>query len=855
MRPSQLALTLCASLLAASLHAATFTVDSDRDLVDAIPGDGACDVGVAVSPGEPRCTLRAAVMEAEANGEPDTILITPGLVIELDLAGNGGAEIGDLDITTDISILGYSGEVPPFNAALLPRIDASAMNDRHFEVANGRLRLRGLRLHGGWSGFVAGSILAFGTGAPTLELEHVVFSDNSAGTFGGAIVAAQSATLVVSDSHFLGNETRGVNSLGAGAAIHLLMSATGIVRRSSFVDNREDTTDLSTMFRATIRLDDSSQLRLENSTLDGTAVLPPTPGLEARQGIVVRDAANLIVRNTTITGYPESAIYFDAPGAESVVRIAHSILASDGSACVVQGGDPGAADVQIAYSMVQSQSGCSSFYGPGVRSLPPGLAALDFDGPPRLTVSRRPTGPLSNVVDAGLDIELTPSDPEFACIDEDQRRDPRVRDADLDERFLCDFGAIEQPPPVPFVVDHFADDLTDAAPGDGSCATASTPGIGVVCTLRAAVMEANALPGLQQIMFAPSTGPAVLDLPGSIPDGGTLEITETLAIDGNSIDGRPATTIEGRMTDAGLFQIDASDVYLRDLQLTGGDAAADGGAIELLSGSELFLRRSEVFGNRANRFGGAVATIGGRIQISDSDFHQNSSGEGALAIDAGPGSSIDLNRSSLRAHLGNDGNGMALPTIHIEGGQLFLTNTTFSGNQQGILADQPGTVLMRHTTLLDHLDGGLQVNLDPASQIFLVNNIVAAPGGATAPDCVFTNTVGITFFDIDSILDSDGSCAAAADRNGLTADPILLPLARPPGRISYQHAPSVAATDPSPAIDVGTVSGCTVAADQSGRPRPVDLVEIDNLSGPCDLGAIEAQVFDQLFDDSFELLF
>ena len=40
-------------------------------------------------------------------------------------------------------------------------------------------------------------------------------------------------------------------------------------------------------------------------------------------------------------------------------------------------------------------------------------------------------------------------------------------------------------------------DVGDASPGDGSCATA-----GAVCTLRAAIEEANALAGAQTIQFA-----------------------------------------------------------------------------------------------------------------------------------------------------------------------------------------------------------------------------------------------------------------------------------------------------------------------------------------------------------------
>jgi CSLREA domain-containing protein len=79
-RANTFALWLLAVLVAASIgvlltaanpaHAATFTVNSTRDFVDNIPGDGLCFTGVFVQVG-PRfareCTLRAAIQETNDN--------------------------------------------------------------------------------------------------------------------------------------------------------------------------------------------------------------------------------------------------------------------------------------------------------------------------------------------------------------------------------------------------------------------------------------------------------------------------------------------------------------------------------------------------------------------------------------------------------------------------------------------------------------------------------------------------------------------------------------------------------------------------------------------------------------------
>src|SRR6266498_2201868 len=57
----------------------------------------------------------------------------------------------------------------------------------------------------------------------------------------------------------------------------------------------------------------------------------------------------------------------------------------------------------------------------------------------------------------------------------------------------------EPPPPrASTMVVNSTDDLVDAAPGDGACITVAR-----TCTLRAAIMEANASRGLD-VVFVPS---------------------------------------------------------------------------------------------------------------------------------------------------------------------------------------------------------------------------------------------------------------------------------------------------------------------------------------------------------------
>src|SRR3989442_999830 len=93
--------SLAAPVLATPGQAATFTVDTTLDLVDAVSGDGLC----ATASGA--CSLRAAVQESRALLGPDTIILPSG-IYTLTIAGasNNSATSGDLDISEELTIVG-----------------------------------------------------------------------------------------------------------------------------------------------------------------------------------------------------------------------------------------------------------------------------------------------------------------------------------------------------------------------------------------------------------------------------------------------------------------------------------------------------------------------------------------------------------------------------------------------------------------------------------------------------------------------------------------------------------------------------------------------------------------------------
>ncbi len=68
----RLVILALALLLSAAAHAATFTVDSTVDSVDALPGDGVCADATGA------CTLRAAVMETNSLPGADVVHLPTG---------------------------------------------------------------------------------------------------------------------------------------------------------------------------------------------------------------------------------------------------------------------------------------------------------------------------------------------------------------------------------------------------------------------------------------------------------------------------------------------------------------------------------------------------------------------------------------------------------------------------------------------------------------------------------------------------------------------------------------------------------------------------------------------------------
>jgi len=238
-----------------------------------------------------------------------------------------------------------------------------------------------------------------------------------------------------------------------------------------------------------------------------------------------------------------------------------------------------------------------------------------------------------------------------------------------------------------FVVDVTTDSV-DALPGDGICADS----VGA-CALRAAVQEANALPGPDTITLG--AGTFVLSIAGAgeeVAATGDLDVTDALTFQGA---GRSDTSIDAQLlrdpfTGEGDRVLDvhaASAVTLRQLTLTGGVPSADGGGLRVVGASldaeDIVLLRNHA-GSEAPRDGGGgifasdASVILRGVQILENACTSllgaggiNGRGGGICAVRSDVtliGGLLDENRA------GNGGG------IFLDSGTLDLRDATLRGN-------------------------------------------------------------------------------------------------------------------------------------------------------------------------------
>ena len=321
---------------------------------------------------------------------------------------------------------------------------------------------------------------------------------------------------------------------------------------------------------------------------------------------------------------------------------------------------------------------------------------------------------------------------------------------------------------------------TDVNPGDGSC----NDGAGQ-CTLRAAIVEANALAGLDTIELAPgATYTLTVDIspPNEI---GLPTIQSNVIINGHGATVQRSST--SGTPNFRIFSVSGGTVTINDLNILGGSTTTQGGGLNNSYGTVTIIR-STIAGNRAGD-GGGIYNLNGILKIVNSTISGNQTTSG------GYGGGGILNLSSF---------GTATTS---------LISTTVAENRSG--------TLRRGDAIADAFS--------PPGSLIVKNSILASPASDPGNACY-----AVTFVSQGYNLAGDNSCGLSGAGDIVNPNPVLGVLGNY-GGLTMTHW-LVAG---SPAINAVPIANCTdgtpaaLATDQRGISRPQ--------GGACDIGAFEQQ--------------
>ncbi len=387
----------------------------------------------------------------------------------------------------------------------------------------------------------------------------------------------------------------------------------------------------------------------------------------------------------------------------------------------------------------------------------------------------------------------------------------------------------ETPPAVQtFEVDSGADG-PDARPGDGSCRSREAEAGSASCTLRAAVLEANASAGAAVVRLPAGAYP--LSTAGAEEDQsatGDLDIAGDFSLSG---DGSDLTVVDASGLDRVLHVLSGA-VHVSGVTFTGGFTDANrpgGGGLRVEEGAVLTLTDVVVRDNRSSEDGGGIANAGALI-VRDSRISNNSaedlgggvsSGERGMSQEA----TVLLERSTVAENTSfGGGGGFAI------NGPTIVRQSTLSGNVDGggaILVGTGGSLLLENSTVSGNDEMGLLVLGGQAavvSSTFAENdgpgdapgiNNVSEPGGSGSVTVTGSVVADGCYGGVASgggNIDALGSCGFEEPTDQSSVDPKLRPLSAN-GGATETHLPRAG----SPAIDAVEAGP---PADQRGVARP-----------------------------------
>ncbi|MBI3301934.1 MAG: CSLREA domain-containing protein, partial [Deltaproteobacteria bacterium] len=290
--------------LAPVAYAATFTVNSTDDAVDASPGDGFCDTGrlAPPAPASPECTLRAAIQEANALPGDDEIslpagtyvLSAPSVCAFVSAFGGFFSEVANLlCVRSNLSITGAGADTTIIDGNHLDRV--IWVGSGVTASISGVTVTHGVQRGGSFIGGGAG-ILNHGT----LTLAESVVRQNSADVGGGGITNIGTLTLTnsVVSSNSTGGDGGGINNLHTGP-----FGATSVGTLTLINSTISDNNSTGGFIRSGGGIiTNNSSVTITGSTISGNSTGGDGGGIADGGGTLLTLTNSTISGNTAFTG-------------------------------------------------------------------------------------------------------------------------------------------------------------------------------------------------------------------------------------------------------------------------------------------------------------------------------------------------------------------------------------------------------------------------------------------------------------------------------------------------------------------------------------------------------------------------
>ncbi|MCP3933882.1 MAG: CSLREA domain-containing protein, partial [Actinomycetia bacterium] len=343
---------------------------------------------------------------------------------------------------------------------------------------------------------------------------------------------------------------------------------------------------------------------------------------------------------------------------------------------------------------------------------------------------------------------------------------------------------LQQESPQPFTSQIFSTepsfvvnsttDARDDVPGDGTCSTS----IGE-CTLRAAVMEANAFPGDDRIVLPEGTFTITILASDNDALSGDLDIDDANGAVTVIGQGADKTIIDANNFEGAFQVLNFASLTLEGMSLTGGNVNP---VVSSGVNGALTVDKCAFYDNTAAATNSVGIQANGALTVTNSAFYDNTTGTQGGVIGTGTSAtSIDLTQVTIVNNSGTDGRGVFINSVPAV---ADIDSCTIAGSSVGVRRGN-GTVNIR-------------------------NSVVSGEDADTENP---VNLVAPNFL-------GDADLLPLGDNGGPT--------------LTAGLAPS------SPAIDAGSCNGLT--EDQRGESRPVDIPGAANFDDGCDIGAFEAKL-------------